>query len=80
VAQIDQKELVALIIEEMDCKKVFQAKWVFDCALCGDHVDEGTDFVFIGDKQKICVSCQAYISEFFSDALQREEEKDGCLK
>lgn len=48
---------LGIIIEDLGEKRHYPAKWDFACDICEEQVDAGTDFVFMGDKRKVCLTC-----------------------
>lgn len=52
-------ELKDILIEELEGKKPFDAMWSTDCNICGNSIEEGDEFFFFGDKQKVCGDCKA---------------------
>lgn len=57
----DIKELLKADVEG---KKTFTAQWEGRCDGCGETLVEDDEFAFIGDKKKICNSCQSDIISF----------------
>jgi len=51
------KQMNELFLEELEFKRQYTAKYDFDCELCSSVIEEGDDFVFLGDKQRICLDC-----------------------
>ena len=47
-----------LLIEDFQYKRVFIARFAILCELCRNNIEEGQEFVFIGDKKKLCIACQ----------------------
>jgi hypothetical protein len=63
---------VELLIEDIELKKNFQAKWPFDCEICGEGVEEDGDFIFMGDKKKVCSGCHEKIIDYLNEILEQE--------
>lgn len=59
-----KEEIRQLLLEEIIGKKVFLAKFAILCELCRENIEEDREFVFIGDKKKLCMNCQrTFINE-----------------
>lgn len=41
-----------ILLEEIECKKHFEAHWDTDCDVCGGSINEDDDFIFMGVKKK----------------------------
>ena len=57
--KISTRELKELLIEELENKKPFSANFPFDCALCGESVEEDEEFFFFGNKKRVCSDCRS---------------------
>lgn len=57
------KDIAAMLIKDMEDKKVFNAEWDGSCFNCGRPIIEGDDFVFMAGK-KTCNTCKNEILEY----------------
>jgi hypothetical protein len=64
---VKRQDIKDLLIEELENKKSFSAKWDTNCDLCGDDIFEGDEFYFFGDKKKIDSKCFMEIQEEVSN-------------
>lgn len=60
-------EIKKLLLYEIENKKGYQATWKGYCDGCKGLIDEGEEFMFMGDKRKICTECQADIISFLEE-------------
>ncbi len=51
------KAQAKLLIEDLEYKKQFDAHYSTTCDECGNDIEEGMSFVFMGDRKKICIEC-----------------------
>ena len=57
-----------LLVEELGYKKTFNnSMYVFPCSCCKNTVEQGDEFIFMGDKKKVCINCQAEIIEYLEN-------------
>lgn len=54
---LSKDEILELIKEDIENKKDFPAKWPAQCDVCGEAIDKGDSFIFMGEKKKICTPC-----------------------
>ena len=46
-----------ILLEELEYKKRFNSNWPTICDICTLDIEEQDEFVFMGDKRKMCVDC-----------------------
>lgn len=63
-----QIKLKALLSEELENKKVFDALPGTDCNVCGNEVEEGDPIRFMGNKEKVCPDCWDELEEMVESA------------
>ena len=62
---MDIEQIKKLLLEDMQYKKTFNnSMYPFPCRSCKNTVGSGDEFVFLGDKQKICTNCLGEIIEY----------------
>ena len=61
---VKNSEIVDLLVEELENKKVFDVGWEIECGLCGGSLMEGDRFIFVGDKNKICMDCRGEMVDY----------------
>lgn len=61
------EEIAKLLAKEIKSKKKFVANWDSDCDGCGESILQDDEFIFMGDKQKICTDCIDKIINFLED-------------
>jgi len=61
------REIKQILLDELENKKSYDAKWETVCDSCGDDIQEEDSFIFMGDKQKICNECQGHVTEFLEE-------------
>ena len=57
------KKYAKILIDDLEYKKHFQAHYGTECDVCSGNIEEDEDFVFMGDGQKVCVSCLGELQE-----------------
>ena len=59
-------EIKDLLLEDLEYKKSFEAFPSLQCDGCGEYVANisGGEFVFMGDKKKLCSDCLFEITEY----------------
>jgi hypothetical protein len=60
-------QIKALLLEEFEMKKKFNATWAGTCDFCAGDIDEGQEFIFMGNKNKVCDDCQMQIIAFLEE-------------
>lgn len=63
------REHAKLILEDLENKKHYNAKWDFACDGCGEQVFQGDALVFMGDKKKVCITCLAAMQDDLQGAV-----------
>lgn len=58
------QKIKELLIEDIEYKKPFDAKYPAICDGCHREVET---FIFMGDKRKICIDCQVEIQDFLEE-------------
>lgn len=56
-------EFARVLLEDMNNKKVFTAKYHAVCDCCGELIEDEEDLYFYGSKQKLCGECYGGILE-----------------
>lgn len=62
--RLKSEDIKAILFEEMQNKKIFNAAWNTACDICGNEINnnDGDSFIFMGNKKKICVECEEAIN------------------
>lgn len=62
------KSIKAILYIEMENKKWYQAQWRTFCGECGGDIDEGDDYVYLGEKgHKVCSECFGDITNYLEE-------------
>ncbi len=64
-----QKELKEILIEELENKKIFNANRDTYCDVNGEDILQDDEFVFMGNKQKMCRQCLDDLQELVEERL-----------
>ena len=60
-------EIKKLLAEEMEYKKTYVATWDTACSAGNHHIIKGNEYIYLGDKKKVCIDCLAEIIEFLEE-------------
>lgn len=50
-------KLIKLLIEDVDYKRDYTARYDLKCHLCGGEIMIGDKFYFFGESRKVCTNC-----------------------
>lgn len=50
-------KLIKLLIEDVEYKRDYTARYDLTCYLCGNEIAIGDKFYFFGDSHKVCNAC-----------------------
>lgn len=54
---MNDNDIKLLLRRELENKKVYDASRDLKCDECGEYIPEGDPFYFMGNKEKVCVTC-----------------------
>jgi hypothetical protein len=60
-------DIKKLLLYEIENKKGYVATWKGYCDGCRGPIGEGEEFIFMGDKRKICTECQEDVIQFLEE-------------
>lgn len=52
-----------LLAEDLEMKRTYDAKWETQCDSCDNTIYQGDSFIFLGDKNKVCMECTNFMQE-----------------
>ncbi|MEI6632811.1 MAG: hypothetical protein WCP22_03220 [Chlamydiota bacterium] len=55
---MDRVTLLEDLIGVLVHKKMLEARWDFECEGCGEEIEKGGEFCFIGNGGKYCTECR----------------------
>lgn len=47
----------AMLVEDLESQKTYEAYTFTGCDCCGETIEEGEEFVFMGNRRKVCLKC-----------------------
>lgn len=56
-------DIKAILLEELENKKAFDATWEGTCNVGGEDIEVGDTFYFMGEKKKVCQNCFTEMQE-----------------
>lgn len=59
---VSRSEIVSAIVEDLEDKKTYTAKFDTKCSLCTNSIPAGDEFVYLGGK-KVDLDCRDYAVE-----------------
>ena len=68
MAKVNNHDLKQLIIEDLEEKKPYPAKWDLSCGLCDNDIPAGDDFFYLGGK-KVCNDCRDLATQLVNERL-----------
>lgn len=63
------KDILRILIEELNYKKAFLASHDTECDICGEDIFDGDDFYFMGNRRKCCENCRKLAIDYLSSLL-----------
>jgi len=61
---MNNKDVIELLLEELEYKKIFNANYQTMCDICYNNIEQDDEFIFLGNKKKVCMDCVEEIKEF----------------
>lgn len=58
---MDRRYVLELLIEDLKYKLPTPSKFSFPCSACSKFILYQSDFIWIGNKKKICIPCSTKI-------------------
>jgi hypothetical protein len=71
-------EQATLLIEDLKRKKRLALKYDGPCAGCGEGMQSGDEFIFMGEKSRICLECADEMIATLENLRDETAEDDGA--
>jgi len=75
---IDRTTLLEELVGMLEHKKTREAQRAFHCHGCGEKIDEGGEFVFIGEGGRYCPDCRDGAVQLAQEWLEEAAEGAGA--
>jgi hypothetical protein len=69
MAKLKEKEILELLLEEIQSKKKFQPYKATSCDFCSLDIEESDDFYFVEGRRKMCGDCLDEITTYLEDKM-----------